>query len=281
MTVFDYQGTERQREIARTAMEVRCDFPWHILVPGLQAKTGRTRIPLDWQDLSRYAGTAEQHQGARGHKTADPVVEENGDHAILIEHRHRVLGLAWYSGRVTLEQTLVNEPELAGEVLLSEGAHMHDFFGMTMPQRVAVWNAVHPNNPPLPDDFQIVDGVDLGHGHGWFDVGGYYSWVGEAYMGLFVKAFSDYPVTIPFHHPVTPDAVRKVRELVFPPPAPEPEPEVPEVPAVTYCGFPKSKVFHQDSCWVVRLSPGGCSSPFPNREAAIAARRRPCRICKP
>lgn len=269
MSIFTYQGTARQREIARTALEERCDFPWHVLLFGLQAQTGRSTIPVDWQDLSRWAATAEA-QGARAHKTNDPVVEVDGDKAWLIEHRHRVLGLAWYSGRVTLEQTLVDEPELAGEVLLSEGAHMWDFFGMSDRDRVAVWNALHPPHQQLPLDADVTDGVDLGHGHGWFDVAGYYSWVGEALMGLFVAAFSDYPVTIDFDHPVTAEAAAKVRAIVFPPP---PEPE--------HCGFARSKVFHHKSCWVVRLLPTSCAHEFPSRDAAVASGRRPCKLCKP
>lgn len=274
MTIFDYQGTSSQRALAREAMEVRCDFPWDRLLPGLQRQTGRTSIPIDWQDLSRYG----QAQAARAHKTADPVIVDpvTGDKAWTIEYRHRVLGLAWYSGRVTLEVTLEQDPTLAGEVLLSEGAHMWDFFGMTDDDRIAVWNAVHPPDQQIAPGTNIEDGVDLGHGHGWFDVAGYYAWVGEALMGLFVEAFSDYPVTIAFQHAVTADAARKVRELVYPP-APEPEP--PTEPA--FYGFRHGKVYHLPTCWVVRLAPATPPHGYVTAAEAKAAGRRPCRICKP
>lgn len=260
-------GTEQQNELAYTALKVRCDFPWETLAPGLQAKTGRTALPCDWADLSRYAEAPK----ARAHKTGPTVIEEGGDKATLIEHRHRVLGLAWYSGRITIEQTLVNEPELAGEVILSEGAHAWDFFGMTDDDRIAVWNAVHPPHQQLPPGTKITDGVDLDHGHGWFDVSDYYSFVGEALMGLFVRAFSNYPVTITFRHPVTTDSARKVRELVYPP-TPEPEPE----PVALYGGVEGRKVYHRLDCFMRRIA-GGWDYEWPIAPEG----RRGCRICKP
>lgn len=234
--IFDLQGTTQQNLIVHECL-ARCDFPWREQIgQGLKFDTGRDTIPVDWQDLTRYrASEADSPRAHGGGAHEDTIYDpDTGEMAHTIEYRSRVLGLAWYSGRITLENSLVNEPELAGEVFLSEVAHMWDFFGMTDTDRVTVWNAVHPPEQHIATLTDIVDGVDLGHGHGWFDVGDYYQWVGEALMGLFVRAFSDYSVTIDFpEHPVTPEAAKAVREIVYPPaedPSPVPEP-VPDEPA--------------------------------------------------
>lgn len=230
--ILDLQGTERQKDVIRGAL-ARSNFPWQILEPGLRARAGRSRIPVDWMDLSRWNAS---------HAEAEGLPHAHGDEAHTIERevggRQRVLGLAWYSGRVTLDISLVNNPELAGEVFMSEGAHMADFFYMTDAHRREIWNAFHPGTDgDIAADAPIHDGHSPSHGHSWFDVGPYRSWVGEAFMGAFVAAYSDFPVTIGFDHPVTDEVVRVTREQLTPapivppavqsPPAPEPEPAPP------------------------------------------------------
>ena len=243
-------GTEQQNAIVAEAL-ARCDFPFRDF--------GDATVPVEWDDLSRYNTIND----AEGHKH----VHINGDIGHVLEARERVLGLAWYSGKVTLEQELVHRPTLAMEVFLSEGAHMVDFEnigGMTDEQRRRIWNAVHPPEQHIPAGADVVDGVDLGHGHGWFDVGSYRSWVGEAWMGLFTRAFSDIPVTIPFDHPATDEAVADVRRIFLP--ATEPEP---------YFGIAGSSVYHDRHRGVRR------DVEFATEADAVAAGRRPCGVCRP
>jgi hypothetical protein len=203
---WDLQGTEEQNWIIEGALML-CDFPWEEL--------NRDTIPVEWADLSIYgaaqtaehalamrAGTIEEHDHSGAY---DPMVRE-------VDGRMRVLGLAWYNGKVSIDLSLESDPLLAQEVFLSEAAHMTDFFYMDDPLRVAVYNAAHPDDHDLPLDTNIEDATDLGHGHGWFDVGGYYTWLGEWYMGAFVLGFShQFPVTIEFEHPLTQDAAEEVR----------------------------------------------------------------------
>ena len=198
---MDWQlnGTTHQNALTDAAIR-RCTFPFSEVAPRI--------IPVDWQDLSRY----NMLESAEGHHH----VHMNGDIGHPVEARNRVLGLAWYSGRVTLDVSLSNDPELAAEVFLSEGAHMLDFFWFEDTHRMAVWNALHPDAEDLPLDTNVEDGTVIGGTEGWFDVGPYRSWVGEAWMGLFVRAYSDVPVTIPFDRPPHDEAVAYVRSQLTP-----------------------------------------------------------------
>lgn len=284
--VFELQGTEHQRSLVQRALD-RTTFPFERLLPQLRSEVGRERIPVEWQDLSRWgqkAGDPYSPPPAEiGH--VEVAVGDHGDlgheHAHGVAVRGRVLGLAWYSGKVTLDTSLEAEPELAAEVFLSEGAHMVDFFYMDGLQRVAVYNAFHLDNPEhqLKDHADVPDGQDMGHGHGWFDVGGYYSWVGEAFMGGFVRAYSDVQVTIDFDHRATPAAAGAIRQALTPaPPAPPAPPaEEPAVPpaAAPYFAAAGSKVFHD------RHKGRRRDVEYSTYQAAIDSGRRPCGVCRP
>jgi hypothetical protein len=118
-----------------------------------------------------------------------------------------VLGLAWYEGKVSIEKSLVNEPELAMEVFMSEGAHMVDFFYMSPEQRQAIFDLYHggDTNP---------------HDHGWFEETGnndYWSWVGESFMAGFCFAYTDIvPTMDSFTHPSTPAIGQEIRKILTP-----------------------------------------------------------------
>lgn len=247
--VWALQGTERQNAIIQEALD-RCDFPFERLT--------KQPIPVEWADLSRYTQQMEEAAAAGSHLH----VHEGGDTAHPVERRERVLGLAWYSGKVTMEVTLESDPELAAEVFLSEGAHMIDFFYMDDAMRAACWNAVHPTEQHIPEDANIEDGVDLGHGHGWFDVASYREWVGEEFMGMFVDAFSDVQVTIDFHHTFDVDTVEQVRHALL-------------RTADPYFGLERSRVFHDSH----RGFPAEVT--FSTFMEAVNEGRIPCRVCKP
>lgn len=257
--VWDLRGNEQQNAIIKDALN-RCDFPFNLLVPKLNAETGRSVIPVEWDDLSRYAAQLESQKLAGGHFH----IHENGDTAEPIERRERVLGLAWYSGKVTIEQTLVSEPELAKEVFLSEGAHMVDFFYMTNEHRIAIWNAVHPDSQHIPAGTNIEDGLDLGHGHGWFDIASYREWVGEEFMGLFVRAFSNVSLSIWFAHQWDTNAIEQVRAALLPQPEPSP-----------FFAKKGSKVYHDTHKGLAK------NIVFRTVEEARSAGLRPCKTCKP
>jgi hypothetical protein len=210
--VWQLQGSPNQQAIVAAALD-RCTFPFEVMAPGLREQTGRTAIPVAWSDLSRYAEAlaASDH----GH------VHEGDDLGHPIGSRARVLGLFWFSGKVELDTSLERDPELAGEILLSEGAHAADMFYLTPAQRHAIWESLHTGDEAIEHD----------HRHGWFqqpyaewsgefiDAGGtvaYRDQAGESFMGLFVASYSDFPVTIDFTHAPTQHAVEETRRALTP-----------------------------------------------------------------
>lgn len=291
--VWQLEGTPEQVAIVQAALG-RCDYPFERLLPGLRAKVGKERVPVQWADLSRFGKTAAAvgADGHGGHDHDHPAVHDHAvnegdgpgdapewehvhvDDAHGVAYRRQVLGLAYYSGKVVLHSGLVSRPEVAQEVFLAEGAHMVDFFEFTDEMRRGVYNAMHPGTEQ-DTSANIQDGVDLGHGHGWFDVGGYRSWVGEGWMGVFVRAFSDVPVTIPFTHAPTPEVVAEVRALLTPTPVDDPTDNV--------WGVVPSNVFHSaaSSTGRHRRVFESRDVEWTNRDAAVAAGRRPCKVCKP
>ncbi len=267
--IFVLRGTPAQIALAEEALN-RCSFDWRLLRPGIDAQRGAGyMIPVEWSDLSRFA-----QRSARASELVHQHVHENGDTGHPIEFRQRVLGLAWYSLKISLDLSLERDPELAAEVLLAEGAHMIDFAYLTNSHRIAIWNALHPGqHEDLAPGVSVVDGVVLGSGEGWFDVGDYYSWIGEAWMGLFVKAYSDVTVQIDsFRRKPTPEGIAEVRAVIPPYAAPEPAP--------TFWGTKRGWTYHRGDVadllhrWRRYFS-------WDTREAAVAAGRRPCRMCKP
>lgn len=293
--IFDLQGTPAQNAIILDALQ-KCDFPWERLLPKLQSTKGKSKIPVVWEDLNAYAAqglraSEDGHDHSHEHDESDNdadhadsdvthshVVGENGE---VLAHgvgfRSRILGLAWYSGKVSVDLSLESNPTVAKEVFLSEGAHMIDFFYMTDQQRSAIFNAFHGSTTTPAE-----------RGHAWFDVGDYYSWVGEAFMGGFVKAYSSFPVTIDFVHPPTTYTNQRIREILTPdlvtPVAPKPlppqpgsgkTPPFPSPPEVPYLSTKGSPFFHKGHKGIKAFTT------WPDRKAALAARKRPCSVCKP
>lgn len=136
------------------------------------------------------------------------------------------------------------------------------------------------------------------HGHDWFDKGSYYDFVGEAFMGGFIKAFSDLPVTIPFNHETTELTIQRIRYALLPEqfpegappveepveepttdegvtPQPEPETPFPEEPHYHFFSKQGSKVFHDSHTGIAQ------DIRWANETQALEAGLRPCKVCKP
>lgn len=253
--IFDLVGTPEQNAVITDALS-KITFPWDRLLPGLQAQTGRSTIPVEWIDLSRWGSAAVEINGhplqARAHS--------NGEEAHVIQSppdelgRRAAWGLAWYSGKISIEQTLPSET--AQETFVSEVAHIADFFYMTPKMREAIFDLYH-------------GGDTEDHGHGWFEETGnndYWSWVGESFMAGFTYAFA-YPRIVPhsanwFEHKSTPEMSEKIRAILLP-----------EENAVF--GLVRSEVFHDAHVGIRR------DIVWPSRDEAIAAGRRACGVCQP
>ncbi len=171
---------------------------------------------------------------------------------------YQAWGLFWLSGRIEVDVSLLTgDPEFLAEVLLSEVAHAVDQYTYTPADRLLIAQTWHPSGPDQ---------------HTWFDSGPYSTWTGEAFMGLFVAAFSNVKVSMSqFAHQPTPETIALVRSLapqVDPVPDPAPELNV-------YVGCRWGQVFHvQGAHWYT------CSwATWPTRAEAEASGRRPCRRC--
>jgi hypothetical protein len=240
-----------ERTITAEAI-ARCEFEWGRLLPGLRAARGKDRIPVEWTDLSRMASeakSAHEHVHDEHGDVGHPIVHYAAEQGV--PYRKRTLGLAWYSGKVSIDSSLLASPTLAGEVFLAEGAHMLDFFWLVEEQRRELIDLLHGTESGA----QTAE-----HGHTWFDNPDYFSDVGEAFMGLFVRAFSDYPVTLTgFKHRVTEEMARSARDLLQP----------------RAYGRRRSKVFHLTThAWML-----GAAENWRSSDAAQRAGRRYCRLC--
>jgi hypothetical protein len=246
MSAFDLSRlTPAQREITQSALD-RCDFPFELIVPNLREQTGQDAVPVEWTDLSRYARAA----SAEGFHTH--VYDSEGNRGHLLAARRRALGLAWYSGKVSIERSLVDNPELAQEVFLSEAAHMVDFFWMTEAQRDTILAIYHDEHGE--------------HGHTWFDSPSYWDDAGESFMAGFVMGFSDLTPSIgDFSHKTTPARAAAIRALLLPEPEPEPVP--------VYLKTRYGRVYHREGCWRLCL--------FKTTPITDTARLRPCKSCRP
>jgi hypothetical protein len=112
---WEPQGSPNQKQIVYDALQ-RCTFDFG------QIAQDRV-VPVEWENLSRYYSSDAKQITEDNH-----VHLANGDVGHPIEARARVLGLAWYSGKISLDLYCEPRPDLAHEVFLSEGAHMLDFF---------------------------------------------------------------------------------------------------------------------------------------------------------
>lgn len=243
MTTFDVAGTPAQRALVERAL-ARCDYPFAAL-PG-------NPIPVGWADLSRAAAAA----------LAVPVERD-------VDGRRRVLGLYYpppYE-RILLDVSLEADPDLAAEVLLAEAAHAVDYRQLR-PRglRRAVWDALHPDQPPLT--VEPPESGDVAHGHSWFDgPAGYETWVGEAFMAAFVRAFSDVPDTFASAHPVSAAVAAEVRRVLLDQPSPPPGGRV-------FRGRRRT-VYHDAHRGVAPVEW------YDTAAAAAGAGLRPCGVCRP
>lgn len=261
--VWDLSGlTETQRKITAEALDA-CTFDWRKVLPGLKADVNKTKIPVEWKDLSRYARAGQKsaeehdhddhpHDSENGHIH---VKADDGDVGHGILYRKQVLGLAWYSGKVTIHSGLESRPALAKETFICEGAHMADFFGMTPAQRAAIFAAYQQENP------SEVDADD-----GWFEEKGdedYWDWAGEAFMIGFTKAFTPITPTLDsFTHKSTPAVVAEIRRSL-------------QQDAQPYFTNKYKKIFHDAHRGI------GRAYTFATRDEALAAGLRPCGVCRP
>ena len=201
MSVWNVSGTASQQQLVNEAIAA-CDFPFDLLLPGLQAQTGKTQIPVVWRDLSAYGYVRNETLHTHLHDN-----EDGTGHIVSPPGRQFVAGLAWSNGKIEIDPRCeqIDGGQLAREVFLAEAAHAVDFFYLTEPMRQAIWASLHGGTvTPHP-------------GHDWFEPAAYGDQIGEAWMAGFVHAFSDYvPWQGAWSHKFTVEQARALRPFILP-----------------------------------------------------------------
>jgi hypothetical protein len=223
-------------------------FPWQKLIHGIGRDVGRDYIPTRLSDLSRLGARA----AAGEHDLHDH------DEVHVLEVRQRVLGLFWTDYRIEVAHDL--RGDLLAEVLWSEAAHAIDQAMLTDPQRAEIVAALHPEGPDEHPPWW--ERSDYSKEYGVLP--------GETFMEIVVEAYTPLTATINLHHEVTPHVIAVARRILTPESV---EPVAPT--AAPFFGLRRSKVVHDNHSDITR------DIEWDSLAEAIAAGRRPCRVCRP
>jgi hypothetical protein len=244
-----FEIPDHQADVFVPAINVG-SFPWRKLIHGIGRDVGRDYIPTQLSDLSRYgARAAGEDSHDHGH--------DHGEVHIL-ESRGRVLGLFWTDYRIECDQSL--RGDLLAEVLWSEAAHAIDQAMLTDPQRDEIVAALHPEGPDEHPPWWERSDYSKEYG----------TLPGETFMEIVVEAYTPLRATINLHHEVTPHVIDVARRILTPELV---EPSAPT--AAPFFGLRRSKVLHDAHEGIER------QVEWPTLADAVAAGRRPCRVCRP
>lgn len=212
MFAWDLSGLSPDHaDVVKGALKA-CDYPFG----RIRRSTGK-KVPVTVADLSRWNRTV----AVQNHYPSDTLVLAVAVHGedvhVLAGYRQQAYGLYWLptdehpAGRVELSDKIMGSTALAQEVFLAEAAHAVDYGSLTDLERVRIFAIVHggDSNP---------------HGtHGWWEERGgqdyWADWVGEAFMGLFMRAFAPSltrPMenNQPWEHRLTDDMALQVRRYL-------------------------------------------------------------------
>lgn len=195
---FNLTGTLRQQEIVKQALDA-IKFPWEKL------KLPNRYTEIGWRDLNTglFGHTAKLHQGEHPDaekKETEPLYGQ-------VEGRKYILGVFYpMTGRIYVDNQLVDYPEIAQSTVSAEIAHSVDeFLPLTVQQRNQIMELLHPEGP---DD------------HTWWEKSNYgeeyFSLVGESFMILFTYAYSDLPFgnANDFEHAGHPSMGPAIRKII-------------------------------------------------------------------
>lgn len=174
--IFDLPTDPKEAALIRVALG-KTRFDWERLRPGLRDQTGKRSISVRF-GFDR-PGTVEALSSGRAHMLA----------------QEEALGLAWTDGAIDIAAPLKDQPQLAGEVFMAEAAHMIDFFLLTDSDREQISSAFGTS--------------------GWWE-GAYEDQVGEAFMGAFIAAFTEFEPTLEPLRQLTPKIIETVRTVLTP-----------------------------------------------------------------
>lgn len=243
MAIWNITGTDQQQAIVREAL-AKIKFPFERLaLPGIPE--------LGWRDLNSgyYHALIDSPQHELVGDTPEPLLGN------LEAVRNYILGVFYPgSARIYLDNALIAYPEIAQAVVSAEMAHAVDeFLPLSDVQRDAIMATLHGG----------------GHDeHSWWEKANYwaeyYSLIGESFMILFTKAYSDIPFgnAEDFGHSganVTAEQIRAIMGI-----------QRTDLVTGPFVNYGKSKIYHRPTHykkmgWLVVDTTGF----------------RPCKQCKP
>jgi hypothetical protein len=240
-------GTPNQQAIVRDAFE-RIKFPFERLtLPGSPE--------LGWRDLNGsddwWLAKGRKHEGQQHAPAREDRPEPlNGE----IDGRKWIMGVFFpVSARVYLDLALEDYPDTAKAVVSAEIAHAVDeFLPLTDAQRAEFIRLVHPEGSDHIDTWW--EKADYG--------AEYYNLIGETFMILFTKAYSDIPFgdTSPFVHRGDNITAEQVRAVIG----------IERTDAVRFVVYGKSKIYHKPTHY-----------DRPGITPVSLVGYRPCKVCKP
>ncbi len=224
---WNLTGTERQQAIVKDALDA-IKFPWE------RIKLPRNPTEIGWRNLND--GTynqapnpaVDQALKVRKHEGHDPAPRKHGDEdhskpkdpaahpdveieplygAVDGEGRKYIMGIFYPgSGRIYIDNALVNYPAHARATVSAEIAHAVDeFLPLSDAQRTKIIELLHPDGPDQHTWWEKVSYGDE-----------YYTLVGESFMILFTYAYSDieFEGADDFIHPGDRSMAEAVRKII-------------------------------------------------------------------
>lgn len=238
-------GTEAQQAILRDALS-RIKFPLERLdIPGFPE--------MGWADLN--SGWLRLHDDYAHDTAAHPDGDKPEPLLGTVDGRRYVMGVFYPgSARIYVDNALDKYPEIAVSVVAAEIGHAVDeFLPLGDEQRAAIIARLHPDGP---DE------------HTWWEKSDYsaeyYSLVGETFMILFTRGYSDiaFGDTSAFVHTGADLTPEEIRALVG----------VERTDATPFYRYGKSEVYHEPGHKAAKRAPTLVTD---------LSGLRPCRVCKP
>lgn len=204
-SVWNLTGTEQQQQIVLEALK-KIHFPFERLqLPRIPTEIGWMDLNDGMFNINGLDSNGEKFDTITG--KLDKPTEKHRAHGGVDHIRNYIFGVMHpASGRMYIDNWLVNRPDLAMATVSAEIAHDVDYFlPLNDSQREEIMKLLHPNGE---DHHTWWERVDYG--------AEYYSLVGETFMILFTDAYSDIPFgdRSDFAHTGSPELAPAIRKII-------------------------------------------------------------------
>lgn len=189
---FEFMGSPADQALLRSAFD-DLHYPWGSMKPGLQ-RVGLTKVRVEFADLT-WAGAALTTTDGElvTRATVEGHDDEEDDHLHVVwsgmlpgvdgDVAHFVVGLAWTSGLLQIEQSVKGNQALVRQVTAFEASHHVDFFYASV-------NDMHPALLAI-----VFQGGPVTHEWwgGQYPNNSYWLQPGESFMAALQIAYGDHP----------------------------------------------------------------------------------------